>query len=270
MTGDTAALYAEVAGTGDPAIVLVHAGIADLRMWDREFATLARDHRVIRFDLRGYGRSPDPTRDYFDHEDLLAVMDAHGVARAVLIGASAGGRVVLDTAVTTPERVRALVLLAGAVPGVPLDDEVRADFAQEDDALAAGDIERAKAINLRWWVDGVDREPDAVDPHVRAAVAGWLDDLLPRQAVQIREDAGDSQLVEPLIRDRLGDVEVPVLVLVGRHDVAGIRAAARHVAEHAPHAELVEIDGAAHLPNLEQPDRVAALLEQFLGSLSPG
>ncbi|MBW3604578.1 MAG: alpha/beta fold hydrolase [Actinobacteria bacterium] len=131
-------------------------------MWDREFATLARDHRVIRYDVRGFGRSPDPTRDYSDHEDLLAVMDTEQVDRAVLIGASNGGRIVLDTAVTSPTRVAGLVLLDTAVPGIPLCDEVRADFAEEEQALAAGDIERARRISLRWWVDGVDREPSQV------------------------------------------------------------------------------------------------------------
>lgn len=259
-------LYTESAGAGDPAVVLVHAGIADRRMWDREFATLARDHHVIRYDVRGFGRSPDPTRDYYDHEDLLAVMDAGQVDRAVLVGASNGGRIVLDTAVTTPARVGGLVLLNTALPGIPLCDEVRADFAEEGEALAGGDIQRAKDINLRWWVDGVDREPSAVDPAVRAAVSGWLDELLPRQAAQAADDVGEAQLVEPLVRDRLADLDVPALVLIGRHDVEGMRTAARHVADNLPHAELVEIAGAAHLPNLEQPARVAERLERFLSS----
>lgn len=264
MRQDEDTLYTESAGEGDPAVVLVHAGIADCRMWDRAFAALAERHRVVRYDVRGFGRSPDPTSDYFDHEDLLAVMDAQGVGRAVLIGASNGGRIVLDTAVTTPARVSGLVLMGAAVPGIPLSDELRADFGEEGEALAAGDIERAKAINLRWWVDGVDRDADTVDPNVRAAVAGWLDELLPRQAKQERDSNGDAQLVEPLMRDRLADLTVPVLALVGRHDVDGMRTAARHVADHAHDAELVEIDGAAHLPNLEQPDRVTELLDRFL------
>lgn len=269
MTPPLEPLYTESAGGGDPAVVLVHAGIADCRMWDHEFATLARDHRVIRYDVRGFGRSPDPTRDYYDHEDLLAVMDAEQVHRAVLIGASNGGRIVLDTTVTTPARVAGLVLLDAAVPGIPLCDEVRADLAEESAALAAGDIERAKAINLRWWVEGVDRAPSQVDPAVRAAVDQWLDDLLPRQAAQAADDdVGEPRLVEPLVRDRLADIDVPALVLVGRHDVVGMRTAARHVADHLPHAELVEIDGAAHLPNLEQPAHVAQSLGRFLRSVA--
>lgn len=260
-------LYVETAGEGTPAVVLVHAGIADLRMWDREFHALADRHRVIRYDVRGFGRSPDPDGDYWDHEDLLAVLDDAGVERAVLIGASNGGRIVLDTAVTTPDRVVGMVLAGAAVPGIDLSDELKADFAHEDEALEAGDIARARAINMRWWVDGVDRQPGDVDPDVRSAVAGWLDELLPRQAAQIRADAGDAQRVEPLMRDRLGDLAMPTLVLVGRHDEEGMRAAARHIADQVPNTEYVELDGAAHLPNLERPETVAALLDRFLDSL---
>ena len=115
MTTD---LHVESAGDGSPAVVLVHAGIADRRMWDREFAALADRHLVVRYDVRGFGRSPDPTRDYFDHDDLLAVLDDTGIDRAVLVGASNGGRIVLDTAVAAPQRVRAMVLVGSPVPGV--------------------------------------------------------------------------------------------------------------------------------------------------------
>lgn len=264
-------LYVEQTGEGRPAVVLVHAGIADLRMWDRQVAALAPRHGVVRYDVRGFGRSPDPAGDHYDHDDVLAVMDAAGLDRAVLIGASNGARIVLDTAVSAPDRVAGLVLLDAPVPGMPLSDALRADFAHEDEALLAGDIEGAKEMNMRWFVDGVDRDRADADPRVRAAVGGWLDELLPRQAGQLRADAGDAQLVEPLVRDRLDDLPMPALVVVGSHDDRGFHDAARHVADHMPDAELVELDGAAHLPNLERPDRVNELLLGFLASLpDPG
>jgi len=264
----TTDLYVERSGQGHPPVVLVHAGIADLRMWDRQVATLAPRHRVVRYDVRGYGRSPDPAGDYYDHHDLLAVMDATGLDRAVLVGSSNGGRIVLDTAVAAADRVAGIVLADGAVPGIDLSDELQADFADEDEALLAGDIDRARAINLRWWVDGIGRRPVDVDPDVRDAVSGWLDELLPRQAAQLRADAGDAQMIEPLVRDRLDDLPMPTLVIVGRHDDVGMRTAARHVAAHVPDAELVELDGAAHLPNLERPERFDELLLRFLAALS--
>jgi len=195
------------------------------------------------------------------------VMDAAGLDHAVLVGASNGGRIVLDTAVSAPDRVTGFVIAGAAVPGIGLSDELQTDFAHEDEALLAGDIARARAMNLRWWVDGVGRDPDDVDPGVRNAVSRWLDDLLPRQAAQLHADAGDAQLVEPPVRDRLDDLRMPAMVIVGRHDDVGMRTAARHVAAHVPDAELVELDGAAHLPNLERPQRFDELLLRFLAAL---
>lgn len=157
-------LHIEAAGAGEPAIVFVHAGIADSRMWDRQFAAFASSHRVVRYDVRGFGRSPDGADDCYDHEDLLGVMEAWGLDRAVLVGASDGGRIVLDTAVTTPDRVTAMVLAGSALPGMPLAPELAKVFAAEDAALDAGDLARAKAINLRLWVDGEGRDASVVPP----------------------------------------------------------------------------------------------------------
>jgi pimeloyl-ACP methyl ester carboxylesterase len=260
-------LYVESAGAGVPAVVLVHAGIADRHQWDHEFVRLAARTRVVRYDVRGFGASPDPVRDYYDHDDLLGVLDATGISRAVLVGSSNGGRIVLDTAVAAPDRVAGMVLADSPLPGVPFADDVRADLDAEDEALDAGDFDRALAINLRLFVDGVGRTPADVDPAVRDAVTGWLRDLLPRQAAQVQARRGDAQLVEPLVRDRLGDVDIPALVLFGSHDAPGFDRIARHLGDHLPRARLVEVDRAAHLVNLERPERFAALLDEFLATL---
>ena len=81
-------LYVESAGIGEPAVVLVHAGIADRHQWDREFTRFATTNRVVRYDVRGFGASPDPVRNYYDHDDLLGVMDDAGIERAVLVGSA--------------------------------------------------------------------------------------------------------------------------------------------------------------------------------------
>ncbi|HEX6254349.1 MAG TPA: alpha/beta hydrolase [Euzebyales bacterium] len=259
-------LCVESAGIGEPAVVLVHAGIADRHQWDREFTRFATTNRVVRYDVRGFGASPDPARDYYDHDDLLGVMDDAGIERAVLVGSSNGGRIVLDTAVTAPDRVAAMVLAGSALPGITLADDVRADLDAEGEALDAGGIDRALAINLRWFVDGVGRSADDVDADVRSRVTAWLRELLPRQAAQARAADSGAQLVEPLVRDRLGDVDIPTLVLVGSHDAPGFDRIARHLADHLPRARLVEVAGAAHLINLEQPARFAALVDDVLAA----
>jgi pimeloyl-ACP methyl ester carboxylesterase len=115
---DGGALAWESAGEG-PAVVFLHPGLWDGRVWDEQFAVFSRTYRVLRFDFRGYGRSsrPDPGLPYSHVSDLSAVMDAAGIERASLVGNSMGGRVAIDFALTHPERVDALVLAATNVGG---------------------------------------------------------------------------------------------------------------------------------------------------------
>lgn len=257
-------LHVEVRGVGEPTVVLVHAGITDCTLWDHEFAALAGRHRVVRYDVRGFGQSPDPTGDYFDHDDLIEIMDAVGTRQAVLVGASNGGRIVLDTALSAPDRVLGLVLVGSALPGTPISPALEALFDEEDAALEAGDIPRAREINVGLWLNGVGRAPDDVAPEVRRRAIAWLDALLPRQARQITRRVGDARLLSPPVRQRLGDIAAPTLVVVGAHDLPRIRLAAQDLARLIPHSHLAVIDGAAHLVNLEQPDEFNRVLSTFL------
>jgi 3-oxoadipate enol-lactonase len=114
-----AQLSYDVAGDpADPAIVFVHAGVATRAMWDPQFDDLARDHYVIRYDTRGYGESPGEEVDFADRHDLIAVLDALGVARATFVGGSRGGRIALDAALDETDRVTGLVTI-GSTPGNP-------------------------------------------------------------------------------------------------------------------------------------------------------
>lgn len=257
-------LHVEVRGVGEPTVVLVHAGITDCTLWDHEFAALAGRHRVVRYDVRGFGQSPDPTGDYFDHDDLIEIMDAVGTRQAVLVGASNGGRIVLDTALSAPDRVLGLVLVGSALPGTPISPALEALFDEEDAALEAGDIPRAREINVGLWLNGVGRAPEDVAPEVRRRAIAWLDALLPRQARQIMQRVGDARLLSPPVRQRLGDIAAPTLVVVGAHDLPRIRLAAQDLARLIPHSHLAVIDGAAHLVNLEQPDEFNRVLSTFL------
>jgi len=265
---DAEGLHVEVRGDGEPTVVLVHAGITDRTLWDREFAALGERGRVVRYDVRGFGRSADPDGDYFDHDDLLGVMDAVGARRAVLVGASNGGRIVLDTAVSAPDRVLGLVLVGSALPGTPMSPELDARFDAEDAALAAGDIARAHEINMGLWIDGTGRGPGDVAADVRRRAAAWLAAVLPRQADQIARQAGDAGLLSPPVRGRLGDITVPTLIIVGAHDIPYTRLAAQDLARLIPHSRLTVVDGAAHLVNVEQPDAFARALEEFLAQFA--
>ncbi|SKC71177.1 alpha/beta fold hydrolase [Krasilnikoviella flava] len=257
------ALAHDVAGdAGAPAVLLLHAGVADHRMWDAVAPALAHAFRVIRPDLRGYGDSPllvDGT-EYTNAGDLADLLDELGVADAVVVGASFGGKVALELATAHPGRVRELVLLCPAAPGVP--DTAASDAFDEEEArlLGAGDVEGAVRLNVTTWLG-----PDA-DDAARQALT-----VMQRRAfeVQLAADAAASAagLPEPGPRPveiDLGAVHVPTVVVEGAHDMDQLRACARHVAASVPGAELSVLDWAGHLPVLERPDAMRALLLDVL------
>jgi 3-oxoadipate enol-lactonase len=263
-------VYHEVAGDG-PGVALLHSTICDSRMWDAEFAALSARYRVVRFDLRGFGRSELPPGPFSLVDDLRTVLDLAGIDEAALVGVSAGAALALDFALAEPERVRGLVLGGPAIGGLEWSQEVRRFGAREDELLDAGDVDGAVELNLRTWVDGPRRGRDAVDPAVRARVGE-----MQRRAfeVQIAAYAGDDQpgpqaRLEPPAIERLEEVRVPTLVIVGDADVDDVLERADILATRIPGARKVVLPDVAHLVNLERPAEFQALLDEFLAALFP-
>jgi pimeloyl-ACP methyl ester carboxylesterase len=240
-----------VEGAG-PAVVLLHAGVADLRMWDEQAAALARDHTVVRCDLRGFGGSDlAPGATYGDAEDVLALLDDLGVARCALVAASYGGYVALQVASARPEQVERLVLLAPLAELVEPDESLRAVWAEEGALVEAGDLRGAAELNARTWVG-----PEAGDA-ARARVAAMQLDALTRQVA-----AGEVDNRElPVTYERL---TMPTTVLSGGHDQAFFRRTAAALADRLPAADLVELPWAGHLPTLERPVEMTDLLLELL------
>jgi len=254
-------LNAEVAGEG-PAVALVHEGIGDSRQWDPQWDEWSRSFRLLRVDLRGFGRSPLPPERFSNARDLIAALDEHGFDRAALVGGSLGGRVVLEVAVARPELVSALVLVAPGLPGHEWSDEVKSSWAEEEAAYEAGDVERAVEVNLRVWVDGPGRQAEDVDSELRARVAE-----MQRDAFEVQFAAGDEpeeELLVPDLAERLGEVAVLTLVLVGEEDVSDMHAIGQRLAGTIPGARLETIPDTAHVPNMERPREFDELVLPFL------
>jgi 3-oxoadipate enol-lactonase len=260
-------LYVEVAGEGAPPVVLVHAGVADSRMWDPQWAPFSAAYRAIRFDLRGFGRSALPPEPYAHGRDLVALLERLGGGPVLLVAASMGGAVALEVAVARPDLVAALVLAGAALPGHDWSAETRASWDEEAAALERGDLDAAVEGNLRTWVDGRRGPSAAVDPAVRELVG-----RMQRRAFDLQlpvwDDADEEELV-PDVADRLGEIRAPTLVLVGAEDLADFREIAERLAREIPGARHVTIAGAAHLPSLERPGEFNDLVLGFLGEHTP-
>jgi pimeloyl-ACP methyl ester carboxylesterase len=256
-----ATLAYDEAGSGSP-VVLLHAGIADRRMWREQVPALAARHRVIAVDLRGYGDSELPPDPFAHHDDVAALLDALELPQAALVGCSFGGAVAIDTALAYPDRVAALALLGTAVSGNEwseetndLWDDLVGDTDPEDFAASA-------AGEVRFWVVGPNRRPEDVDPELlrfaeemdRRALAAEL----ALSAVAVAE-------LDPPAIGRLAELRVPVLVTAGAADVPDIRRLADRIAAEVPGAvRLPDVPNAGHLLPLERPDAVNAALLDFL------
>ena len=164
--------YERSGPTGSTPLLLVHAGIADRRMWDPIWPTLTADRDVVRVDLRGYGESAErPDGAWSARADVLEVLDHLGIDRAHLVGCSFGAGVCVELALERPELAASLVL---AAPGGALltekTDELAAAWELEGAAVEAGDLDAAVEANVIAWVDGPHRGPDVVPAAVRDAV----------------------------------------------------------------------------------------------------
>ncbi|HEX9122768.1 MAG TPA: alpha/beta hydrolase, partial [Actinomycetota bacterium] len=208
-----ASLYYEHAGTG-PAVVLIHPGLWDSRTWDDQFEVLAERYHVIRYDLRGYGRSsrPEPGRAYSHADDLVAVMDAVGVDRAALIGCSIGGGIALDAALTHPDRVSALVLVASSLPGYEgtQEDDAWWEARTEgiDELVEGGDLESARRTQMEIWAPlGVEDETG------RRILQIALDNRH-----ELTMDESGARRLDPPAAQRLNEIAAPALVLPADHD----------------------------------------------------
>ena len=259
-----AQLYYETAGQGVP-FVMVHAGVADRRQWNNEFEFFARNYQVVRYDMRGYGKS-EPVDGEFNHmDDLVAVLDALEIREPVIImGCSMGGGLAMDFALTHPSRVKALIMVGSGPSGLELDVPTPAKFADAEKAFEAGDLDLVAEIETQIWFDGTGRTPEQVNQEMRKLLYEMNRQALAHEAKQLGKRLPNAQT--PAF-DRLGDIKIPVLIIAGAHDTPYILAAADYMAERISSAQKAVIEDAAHLPNMDQPEEFQAIVMKFLEGL---
>lgn len=244
-------------------VVLVHAGIADRRMWDPQWSALTAERDAVRLDLRGFGESTEPPQGALSPvDDVVDTLTALDIERCHLVGASLGAGVAVEVALTRPELVDSLLLSA---PGGSLIAEattqLRAFFDAERSALARDDLDGAVEANLAWWVDGPHRDAGEVSPGLRDLVRE-----MQRRAFEVTAgwEAVEEKELDPPALERLAEIRVPTLVLVGALDLDAITDTARRVTDALPHARRVDWSDTAHLPSMERPEDFLALLRSWL------
>ncbi|GAA1600982.1 alpha/beta fold hydrolase [Kribbella hippodromi] len=236
-----------VVGDG-PDVLLVHAGVADARMWSRLVDELKGGHRVITVDLRGYGETPlEAGADYSDAGDLLAVLDEVGASAVTAVGASYGGYVVQQAASRDPERFTRLVLLCAPTDNVEPDEDLRALWAEEERLIEADDIAGATELTVRNWI-GPEADDDARE----------LLRAMQQRAFDLQLAAGEVDNEEYAVEPE--KITAPVRLITGGHDYRFFADSADYLAERLPNAERVQLDWAGHLPTLERPSEALKLI----------
>ena len=260
----------DVSGPEDPAhdVLMLHAGVTDRRSWDPLVDALAARHRCVRYDARGYGETTyEPEAGWSPVEDAVAVLNAAEAESAVVVAGSMGGAVALDLALAHPDRVRALVLIGPAVRGAPYpeitDPQTAALVERAEAAEEAEDWDELNRLEAWIWLDGPTAEEGRVGGATRELFLEMNGGAL--RAV----DPGERARVEDAW-PRLGDIEVRVLVLVGRLDVEDIRSVDEGLAERLPDARLVWLDGVAHLPHFEADPTTLREIAGFVDGLPAG
>lgn len=262
---DDAQIYYETAGEGTP-FVMIHAGVADRRQWNNEFEFFAQDYQVVRYDLRGYGKS-EPVAGEFRHmDDLVALLDTLELQEPLIImGCSMGGGLAMDFTLMHPARVKALIMVGSAPSGLELDVPAPAKFAEAEKAYESGDLDRVAELETQIWFDGTDRSPDQVDQAMRKLAYEMNHNALAFEARNLGKRLPNTEI--PAF-DRLSNLKQPVLVILGSQDTPYILAAADYMLVKLPRAQKAIIDDAAHLPNMEHPRQFQTLVKEFLENLS--
>lgn len=240
----------DVQGEG-PVVVLVTGSNLDRRMWAREAGWLASNHTVVRYDLRAHGASDTATIPFSHVDDLFTLLDEIGIHKATLIGLSAGSTIALDAALAEPSRVDRLVLVGPAISGFRSGAQLPFAAALVA-ALQARDYARAGEVLLDSSVFAVPHESQAL---VRQMVIEndrlWS---VPRELMR--------QAERPAL-DRLGEINIPTLILIGENDLLQ-REEAEMLARRVTAARLVIIPSGGHLLNLTSPEEFRAEISQFV------
>ena len=240
---------------GGPWLTFIHQLGGDLSVWDQLAGYFRDDYTVLRYDVRGHGRTAVPAAPYRTADlagDLAALCDALGVEHTHVVGMSMGGTIAQQFALDYPSRVDTLTL-ADTFAGTPTEAHgvwnQRADAARRD-----GVASLAPATLERWLTADFRRaHPEVVEP-IREVFCATPAEGYALACASLRDFD---------VRGRLGEISAPTLTIAGRHDTGTPPADTEEIA-HAIRGSRFELLEAAHLAPIEQSQRFTAVLESFL------
>ncbi|GED69585.1 hydrolase [Brevibacillus reuszeri] len=249
-------IYYEIAGEGE-TIVLVHGAPLDSRMWEPQMEVLSKQFQVIRYDMRGLGKSKDPGQPFTLYEDLYSLLHELGIKKATFVGASFGSYVSVEFSLAYPEMVERLLLVCPGGFEVPSEDRQQW-FKKIMEAMSYGQIEAALELNLNLILDGPDAEKGRVQKRRE-----WIHDIYRDIFSQPPKEVNKPNALQPDPRERLAEVSVPACVVYGQLDHPDFIETAKWLASEIPQAKSVKFENSAHLPNIDSPEELNALIVEW-------
>ena len=248
-----AKLYYQECGSAPRSVVLVHDGVLDSTVWDDVWPEFCRHFHVIRYDRRGYGRSPAATEGHYATDDLAAILHHLNQKRVAIVGSSHGGEISINFTLDHPEMVEQLVLVGAVVGGMPYSKH----FLERGDALGKplekGDVQGAIAVAAK---DKYLTAPGSEAARKRMA------EILTASPQDLTHPEMELP-VKPAL-PRLGEIHIPTLLLVGDADIPDVHAHAGAIEAGIPRARRIVIHDVGHLMYLEKPTEFSRIVIEFL------
>ena len=246
-------LYFEECGAGPDAVVLIHDGIAHSAVWDLVWPVFCKQFHVIRYDRRGYGRSPAATTWYSETDDLAVLLHSRNIRRASLVGSSHGGELSIDFTLQYPGLVKQLVLVGAVVSGFPYTDHFLNRGMKNSEPFEKGDVPKGLA---NWSKDRYLLAPvhEAAQKQLLAILTASPQDMTHNDFVRPAKPA----------LPRLSEIRIPTLILVGDADIPDVHAHAGAIEAGIGGSKRVVITDAGHLMYLEKPEEFSRVVIGFL------
>lgn len=245
-------IFYEITGKGSP-LVLIHGGFMDNRMWDDQVSAFSESFRVIRFDVRGYGKSSKPDSDFYPARDLLSLLDFLKIQQTAVIGLSMGGSIAIDFALSYPERIRALILAEPGVAGHKWSKEVMEEMDAVDSAQKSFGRDAAIKTLLNGPVFASAKKKPAVYEKLKEQVNDNYQDAMPPMRV-----------ATPDAIHQLSKIKAPTLLIQSEHAGPDAQAIAKEMEKQIKNIKTATVPDSGHMINMEQPKYFNDLVLEFL------
>ncbi|MGL4608248.1 MAG: alpha/beta fold hydrolase [Trueperaceae bacterium] len=261
-------LYYEVSGEGHP-LILLHAGIANLRMWDEQIEDFSKHYQVICYDARTFGKSTSEAVEFSNRQDLLELLNHLKIDKAHVLGISRGGSIAMDFTLEYPAKVSSLVMVASNPSGFYHDDtEIeKTYFARDEEVLGAKNTEAMADLDVEMWADGPGQRPERANKSVREKVRAMVLEHYQNYFATFPNEEPVSLPLKPPAAQRLISIPVPTLVITGSLDFSYTHAAAELMTRDIPNTKHVSIPDVAHMVNMEKPEEFNKVVLEFLNHL---